>query len=533
MSIETVFGLLPELNLIVTATLIYVIGAFYSTWRWWGWVAVTGALASGGMLFAQHPEFFGQAIARSPISMVRALGAVTADLYLRWLIWLAGLLFVLVAGRAGPRKQQPEYVGTLLLAVAGLMLVASARDLVSLFVGLELISIPTYVLLYLGRANASSQEACAKYFFLSILASALLLYGFSFLYGIAGSTELSALRAALAEEASSATNLLLLARVAIVLVFAGLAFKIGAVPFHFYAPDVYQGTTNANSGVLAVLPKIAGMVALVKVVFVAMPGLELVGWRLSLILAIMTMTLGNVLALWQDHVRRLLAYSSVAHAGYLLVGLGAAFGAAEQGLAQSAIDGISAVFFYLALYALATAGAFAALAWLGSEDRDIDGVDELAGLGRTHPVAAACLAICMFSLAGIPPLAGFWGKLQIFGSALGLAPTNPARAWFILLAIIGVVNAAVAAAYYLRIVNVMYFRGSINTPRAQGGEGARLAMVLSAALVVGIGVYSRPLITASSAAAQAIRLPSRSDLVHVDGMQTKSVGNRDNPLARR
>ncbi len=336
------------------------------------------------------------------------------------------------------------------------------------------------MLLYLGRNDVESQESAAKYFFLSVLASAILLYGFSFLYGVSGSTALGAVRAALGGTTAAPPQFALFARLALVLIFGGLCFKITAVPFHFYAPDVYQGTTYANAALLSVVPKAAGFVALARILTAALPGLEPYNWAVVLAVSLLTMSYGNVMALWQDDFRRLLAYSSIAQAGYMLLAL--AVGLAAQD-APGAWNGFSALWFYLATYAAATIGAFAVMEHLGRADRRLDAVDDLAGLGRTRPVPAAAMAVCMFSLAGIPLLAGFWGKFLVFGGALnvnslsGAAPA--ARWWFVAGAIIGVLNAAVAAAYYLRIVAVMYFRTPLATPAAQGGLGAWTAAAAS------------------------------------------------------
>ena len=255
---------------------------------------------------------------------------------------------------------------------------------------------------------------------------------------------------------------------ALLLVFAGMGFRMTAVPFHFYAPDVYQGTSNPNAGLLSTLPKIAGLLVVVRVIMASMPGHELqgLGWRIALVMAVLTMTLGNVLALWQDNIRRLLAYSSIAHAGYMLIGVAVGFATAAGGEAPLEINGIGTALFYLGVYCLATIGAFAALNYLGSAERQIDGVDELNGLGRTRPAAALALAVAMFSLAGVPPLAGFWGKLTLFTGALEVGGTL--RPWFVGLAVIGAVNAAIAMAYYLRVVAVMYFRASRDDGQGRG-----------------------------------------------------------------
>lgn len=514
MSTEIVYDLIPEFTLILVATLIYVAGAFFPQRRGWAWIALGALALAGAALFAQGMSAgAGEASAAALKSPLRVDAAGHIDMlgqFIRWLALVVGAALVLASSHTEKGVQQPEFIGTLLLAVTGVMLVGSAGDLVLVFLGIELISIPTYVLLYLGRQDAASPEAAVKYFFLSILSSALTLYGFSFLYGVGRSTDLSAIQSALAAEAVNPTGLRMLAATAMVLLFAGLGFKVAAAPFHFYAPDVYQGTTHGNAGVLAVLPKIAGFVALVRITAIAMPGLEMFGWRIALVLAVLTMTVGNVIALWQDNIRRLLAYSSIANAGYMLIGLAVAFATAGSIGDATKLDGIGALLFYLAVYALATTGVFAALAYLGGEGKQIDGVDELAGLGRTHPLIAFAIAIFMFSLAGLPPLAGFWGKLSLFYTALnvGREPegASPLRAWFLFLAVAGALNAAIAAAYYLRVVSAMYFRPSLAVARGQGGIGAAIAAGGCALLVVLVGAFPGPLTARSGDASQAARV---------------------------
>jgi NADH-quinone oxidoreductase subunit N len=486
---SAVTSILPEITLIVAAVAIYMGGAFVATRSVWRWIAGGAVLLAAGVLWRQHnlpglePPFCFDHLA----------------LFGRWLV--LGMGFALLGMRRG--DTEPECVGSLLLTVAGGMLVAAAGNLVLLFVALELVSIPTYVLLYLGRRDAASQESAAKYFFLSVLASAVLLYGMSFLYGATGSIELTSPK--------TASGLAPLARIAMVMIFAGLCFKIAAVPFHFYAPDVYQGATHSNAALLSTVPKAAGLLAMLRILIVAAPGLEPYAWKIVLAVSVLTMTFGNVLALWQDDLRRLLAYSSIAQSGYMLMALAVAL---AGGAGATAWDGVASLGFYLVVYAAATIGAFAVLQHLGREDRtdhrgqagkpvllehlgrtdrSLDGVDELAGLGATRPGAAAVLTVCLLSLTGVPPLAGFWGKLMVFGSALSVEPAAGAGAemrwWFAVAAVIGVLNAAVAAAYYLRLAAVMYFRTPLATPRAEGGRGAWWAAVACAAAVVALGIY--------------------------------------------
>ncbi len=481
MSYATLYLLSPEILLVVVGVTIYLVGH------------AAGRLAAAALLAAA---------VILPLSAARGdYGPVVCDglsLFIRGLALATGLLLVLTTSTPRAARDGAEYTGSMLLAVAGVMLTSSANELVLVFLGLELVSIPTYIVLYLARHDAASHEATAKYFFLSILASALLLYGFSFLYGLAGSMELPQIAQRLS--VSPADSVVRLARLALVFVFAGLGFKLTAVPFHFYAPDVYQGTSNANAALLSVLPKAAGLAVLVRIVAMSMPGLGPHHWRLLLAVSVVSMTLGNILALWQDNLRRLMAYSSIAQTGYVLVGLCAGL----AGQAPPGWDGTGAALFYLAIYVPATVGTFAALVYLGREERQIDNVDQLAGVGRTHPWVATAIAVCMFSLAGIPPLAGFWGKLTVFGAALAV----PARStigspqpWLIALAVVGVLNSVVAAAYYLRVVAVMYFRAPLAAPKAEGGPGPLAAAFACVVLVLAIGFYSTPLLQVAIQAA--------------------------------
>jgi NADH-quinone oxidoreductase subunit N len=522
---KTISLLAPEVLLVVAASAIFVAGAFTRNRAWWAIASIVSYLGAAVVLASQAWPSLAVSIASGP-AIVDPM-----SLGLRWLALVVGLVFTLTAARLADEDLASEYFGCLMLAAAGIMLTASANELVLLFLGLELISSPTYVLLFLGRRDRASGEATMKYFFLSILSSALLLYGFSFLYGlgqttlIAGTAQSPGIREVLA--GSLAGNPLApLAPLALVLVMAGLGFKLAIAPLQFYAPDVYQGTTSVNAGLLAVAPKIAGIAGLIRLVVVAMPGAAEFAWQLALILAILTMTIGNVCALWQRNIRRLMAYSSIAHGGYLLIGLAtaAAANAATQGAYRG---GVTAMLFYVLVYAVATMGTFAALAYLGSSRRDVNDVDELGGLARSQPLVAGTLAVFMFSLAGLPPLAGFWGKLTLFSSAIELATSAPSglALWFTILAVAGALNAAIAAAYYLRVVAVMYFQPAAQPVAAAGGASARLAAVLCAVLVLGIGAWPGRLLNVAVQSESVLRpqmrtvqlLPAAGDRQQVAG----------------
>ncbi len=547
MSNETLYLLLPEIILVLLATAIYLGGAFLPDRAAWGWLAGAAIVLAAVALYQQGRSEHVQAALENG----RVVGAVAVDSFSTMLGYgalAAGLVFVMIASRWSRHGEPSEFMGSLLLIVAGLMLIPLAADLVTLFVALELVSIPTYVILFLGRST-NILESGTKYFFLSVLSSALVLYGFSFLYGAAGSTTLVGIERALtvgaavspdpaaaestAAESSAeaalqpATPLAPFASLALILIFAGLAFRLTAVPFHFYAPDVYQGTTNPNAGLLAVAPKIAGLGALARLAFLA-PGLEQLGWQLSLAIAIVTMSLGNLLALWQTNVRRLMAYSSIAHAGYMLIGLAVGFATARGASEAEHFDGVGATFFYLLVYSAATAGTFAALSYLSSARRQVDTLDDLAGLAANHPKTAGAIALFMFSLTGLPPLAGFWGKFMLFTGALGVdsrpESTGGLASWFVALAIIGVVNAAISAAYYLRVVGVMFFRPATARLEARGGPGAAWAMVVCAAAVIGIGCFPGAAIEEATRASQSSRAtfvqsasPAETKVVSADG----------------
>jgi len=480
---STFFKLIwPELALVILATWIIVGSAFQRARILWTGFAVVSYLVGMLLLGLQDSHLFafftnGEGFANGPLA-VDALGHG-----IRWLAVAMGLVFALNLGRPDRSQLTGEKQGLMMLLVVGVMLAGSANELTALFLGLELISIPTYVLLFLGRNDRASAEATAKYFFLSIFSSAMLLYGFSFLYGIAGSTNLSDIHLAI----KNGGGLTSLSPIAAVLILAGLGFKIAAAPFHFYAPDVYQGATNINAGLLAVAPKIAGVAALARLAAYVAPEASSFGWPLVLVLSLVTMTIGNVCALWQTNVRRMMAYSSIAHAGYMLIGLTAALAASEGGGLSS--GGVAAMLVYLTMYTFASLAVFSALGFLSSDDQPIDEIEQLAGVGRARPLAGGAIAIGMFSLAGIPPLAGFWGKFAIFGSAINYSMSGETvSAWWVaLLAVAGAVNAAIAAVYYLNIVSAVYFRTATSSAPAQGGVGPGIAMAVCSVAVCVLG----------------------------------------------
>lgn len=417
--------------------------------------------------------------------------------FIRVLAFGGGFLLVLFSWSEVPERQSADFLGCLLIAIAGLSLSGSANDAIGLFLSLEMISIPTYVLLYLPRHDEAAQEAAMKYFLLSVFSSAFLLLGFSYLYGLAGTTNLSGIVQVLGTTDPNAPPAL--ASVALIMVVAGLGFKITAAPFHFYAPDVYEGAPTVGAALLAFVPKAAGFVALLRVLGFVFPqaisvpaGIGFAFGRQTPILlwflAVITMFAGNLLALWQDNLKRLLAYSSIAHAGYMLVALAVAPYLRQSGRSGGA-DGVEALLYYLVAYGAMTIGAFAVISHLSTLDRPVETVDDLAGLSRTHPGIALVMVLFLFSLIGIPLTAGFTGKFLIFFGALAV-PGEEARitTLFLVLALLGMINAAIGAWYYLRIVAVMYLRASLRPVASKWCPAGLATLGICALLTLGLSL---------------------------------------------
>jgi len=423
----------------------------------------------------------------------------------RLVLILTGFVLFAFAHDQVDDARAPEFFGALLMIQAGTMLVAAANEMIFLFVGLELVSIPTYLILYLPRRNATTQEAATKYFFLSIFSSGLLLYGLAFLYGLTGVSNLKAL-AFLASHAPNVPQPQL-ALIAVVFIMAGLGFRVAAVPFHFYAPDVYQGSPTVIAALLAWIPKAIGFLAIARTLsaLIAADGIgSLLGYRAVLvvwIIAAVTMTLGNTVALVQNDLKRLFAYSSIAHAGYLLIGVAASF--YNPAGFNPAFFGTQGVLIYLLAYALMTLGAFGVVIALSTPERAVESVDDLAGLGTTHPRLALAMVVCLLSLAGIPPLAGFFGKFALFASAFNVAVNGDSNLFF-WLAVIGALNAAIGAYYYLRIIVVMYLRPAPSTPiAARVPWPTAVAVAACAGLSLIVGLLQGPVSTQARKAAEA------------------------------
>lgn len=478
--------LIPEMILGAVACLVFLGGTVRADRHIWAGVALAGFVAA---LAALH---FGPGAgpAANELTTVPVLFDGLAN-FTRCLAWLAGMIFVLFSWNEVPDRQAAEWHACLLILMAGLGLVAASNDLVTMFLALEMLSIPTYIMLYLPRHDDAAQEASLKYFLLSVFSSGLVLFGFSYVYGMTGTTNLTQILT-IWNVQESPQDIPMIGAVALITMVAGLGFRVTAAPFHFYAPDVYQGAPTAGAALLAWAPKVAGFVALLRVLgFVLPAGLpprDMIGTGLSeqvpilfWFLAVITMTWGNLLALLQDNLKRLLAYSGVAHAGYMLMTLATAPYLRDE---RAGVDGVEALLYYLVAYGVMTVGAFAILAYLSTAERPVDTTDDLAGLSRSHPGLAFMMAVFLFSLIGIPLTAGFTGKFMVFFGAM--AVEHAYLYWA--LALIGVVNAAIGGWYYLRLIAVMYLRQPLQplTPRVNVPGLATL--VVCALLTVGLSM---------------------------------------------
>lgn len=372
-----------------------------------------------------------------------------------------------------------EYPVLILLSAVGMMLMISANSLIALYLGLELQSLALYVIASIDRDNAKSSEAGLKYFVLGALSSGMLLYGASLVYGFTGSTEFSVIAQYLAANGSSVGVVF-----GLVFMMAGLAFKVSAVPFHMWTPDVYEGSPTPVTAFFAAAPKIAAMALFVRTMTGPFEAI-LPDWRQVVIfISIASMLLGAFAAIGQNSIKRLLAYSSIGHMGYALVGLAAA-----------GMEGVRGVVIYMLIYLATTVGAFACVLSMRRQGQQVEDISELSGLAQRNKMLAFILAMLMFSLAGIPPLAGFFGKYFVFAAAV--------RAELYVLAVIGVLSSVVGAFYYLRIIKMIYFDEPAPAFDPMDRE-VKYVAVLSGVFALAFVVFARPLVNYAAIAAQSL-----------------------------
>jgi NADH-quinone oxidoreductase subunit N len=359
------------------------------------------------------------------------------SIFFQWLFMAITGIVVFISMKFNERESinRGEYYALLLFACSGMSLMAASGDLILTFLGIEILSIATYILAGFKRNDVRSSESSLKYFLLGSFATAILLYGIALIYGGAGSTNYQVIRELAALQGGIQTVTL----IGMGLLLVGFGFKVALVPFHSWVPDVYEGAPTPVTAFMAVGPKAAGFAALIRILHQALPFLAKDWTAILWLLAILTMTLGNVVAVLQTNVKRMLAYSAIAHAGYILVGI----------VANSS-EGFSAVLFYLVIYTAMNLVAFSIILSLSRKgDRSVR-LDDYAGLGRTSPFAAAALSLALISLAGIPLTGGFIGKFYIFSAAIQKGYTG--------LAVIGVLNSVISVFYYFRLMVVMYMR---------------------------------------------------------------------------
>lgn len=368
-------------------------------------------------------------------------GTVVQDnfaIFFKGIFLVSAAMSILITDQYLQREgcNQGEIYPLMLFATVGMMLMASGTDLMTIFLGLEVLSVSLYVLAGFNRANIKSNEAGLKYFLLGAFSTGFLLYGMALTYGATGTTKVAKI-AAVAQSGMVSSNLMLIA--GMLLMGTGFAFKVAAAPFHMWTPDVYEGAPTPITAFMSVGPKAAGFAAFLRVFLVALPVFKAEWSSLVWVLAVLTMTAGNITALYQQNIKRMLAYSSIAHAGYILVGF----------TAGNAV-GTAGILFYMLSYAFMNIGAFAVIILVGKKGEENNNISDYAGFGYKHPALGVAMCVFLFSLAGIPPAAGFVGKFYLFSGAI--------QAGYIWLAIIGVLNSAASVYYYLRVMVFMYFK---------------------------------------------------------------------------
>jgi NADH-quinone oxidoreductase subunit N len=436
-------------------------------------IGLIGAAVASILLWGRHAESF---------------GVVVADdfgLFVGLVLIGIGILTVAFSPSLIDRDKLPqgEYYALMLFAIAGMMLMAIATDLVIIFLALEVFSLSIYVLTGLRRDSYASTEAAFKYFLLGGFSSAFFLYGIAFTYGIVHSTRLDRIGAAMAAQSGAASPLLL---VALGLLLVGFAFKVSAVPFHMWTPDAYEGAPTIVTGFMSTAVKAAAFAAFARVFLSALEPLRADWVPVVWVLAVCTMLLGTVVGVAQTSVKRMLAYSSIAHGGYLLVAMVAGNSAAK-----------ASILFYVLVYAITNLGAFAIIALMGTRDKPVEQIDDFRGLWYSRPVASFILTVFLLSLGGFPPTAGFVAKWYVFTAAVTAGQYS--------LAIIGLLTSVVSVFFYLRVVVMMYMSGEVaGEAPAPLPRTALAALVVSVAALFYLGVLPNRLLDLAAASIATI-----------------------------
>ncbi|NOY39041.1 MAG: NADH-quinone oxidoreductase subunit N [Nitrospirae bacterium] len=471
MDISTIGPLLPEIIMAASALLVLLFELVIRKKETAGLLSII----SVAIVAYYIPQSFGKAFGGMFISDGYSV-------FFKFIFFINLILTVLLSMRylVIEKSNHGEYYALIMFSTLGMMIMASAGDLIVLYLGLELMALSTYVLAGFIRHDIRSNEAAIKYFLLGAFSSALLLYGITIIYGLTGTTDISLIGAAVAEKGLS-TPLFL----SIIFLMVAFGFKIALAPFHMWAPDVYEGAPTSITAFMSVGPKAAGFAAFGRVFLTGFGSLSADWTGILIVLSILTMAVGNIIAIQQSNIKRMLAYSSVAHAGYAVLGI--IVGGAE---------GISAMMNYLFIYGFMNIGAFAVVIMLRSEGFQGEALEDFKGLARTHPLAAAMMLVFMFSLTGIPipPTAGFIGKFYLFKAVIG--------AGYIWLAVVAVIFSAISAYFYLRVVMYMYMlepEGEAVTLSLSPSLG--LALLITTIAVIFIGLYPSPLLSFARLAA--------------------------------
>lgn len=428
--------IMPEIILSIFAMVLLLVNVFVSSEHkaYLGYLSLIGIVIAGFTLIGG----WGTTLSAFNDSVVQD----NFSLFFKGIFLLTVGMTILISDQYFKREECNfgELYPLLLFATVGMMLMASGTDLMTIFLGLEVLSVSLYVLAGLNRANIKSNEAGLKYFLLGAFSTGFLLYGMALTYGATGTTRIGKIAEIATQNSAVVQNPLFV--IGMLLMAVGFSFKIAAAPFHMWTPDVYEGAPTPMTAFMSAGPKAAGFAAFMRVALIAFPTLKADWSDLLWVLAVLTMTVGNLIALNQDNIKRMLAYSSIAHAGYALVG----FTAGNP-------EGTTGILFYMLSYAFMNIGAFAIIILVGKKGEANNNVMDYAGFGTKHPVLALAMAIFLFSLAGMPPTAGFIGKFYLFSGAI--------KAGYVWLAIIGVLNSAASVYYYLRVLVYMYMKDPV------------------------------------------------------------------------
>ena len=468
-------GALPELIVAVGAMALLVIGVFQrgDATRALSWIAIALLIAAGLVMQPSERPLLGGMFVNDAFAV-----------FMKRLILIGAALGLVMAMDFFEREKTArfEFPVLVLLATTGMMMMASANDLISLYVGLELQSLSLYVIAAFNRDSVRSTEAGLKYFVLGALSSGLLLYGASLVYGYAGTTQFAQIETLVRGIAGPVPTGLVFG---IVFVAAGLAFKVSAAPFHMWTPDVYEGAPTPVTAFFSIAPKVAAVALLVRVFMEPFAG-ALGAWQqIIIVVAVLSMAIGAFAAVWQTNIKRLMAYSSIGHIGYSLVGL-----------APGTRGGVEAMLVYIAIYVFMNAATFAVILAMRRDGKSVERIEDLSGLARGQPVVAAALAVAMFAMAGIPPLSGFIGKLYVFRAAVdGQLYT---------LAVIGVLTSVVGAFYYLRIIKLMYFDEAEAPLDRDMAPGLRGVLAIGSLVTLLFFLLPAPLVAAAANAAASL-----------------------------